>query len=124
MERLYQFHCLILKPFCRKRNDVKDGQRLFFAVLGMDSLMAIIRYCPTRGDGLYKERKKCHFKASPPSTDSNAMKKMRIMNIRRESEFTYGIYAGEKSVNEESVDAPVKNQVIIVHWQVGSTRTK
>lgn len=49
---------------------------------------------------------------------------MRIMNIRRESEFTYGIYAGEKSVNEESVDAPVKNQVIIVHWQVGSTRTK
>jgi hypothetical protein len=38
---------------------------------------------------------------------------MGIMNIHRESEFTYEVYA-----SEESVDGPVKNQVIIVHWQV------
>lgn len=47
------------------------------------------------------------------------MKKMEIMNIHRESEFTYEVYA-----SEESVEGPVKNQMIIVHQQVGSTRTK
>lgn len=82
-ESFYQFRCLILKSFCRKRNGVKDGQGLLLYspragfIDGHNRILSEAR----RPSAFTKRERKATSNQNPPSTDSSTMKKVGIMNI-------------------------------------------